>query len=234
MIEYKEEEFMKIYIDTANIQAITEIVTKFPVDGVTTNPTLLAREKAHPMEQLKRIKSVIGDDMTLHAQVLSQKAEEMIKEAEYMREKLGKGLFIKIPVTQEGIKAMKELNRRDVHITATAVYTPMQAVIAAKAGAAFVAPYVNRLDMIGAHGVEVALAIHTILGGMNSKAQVLAASFKNVEQILKLAEAGASAVTIAPELIEQLLYHPLTDKAVMDFIEDFESITSKGVTMAGL
>lgn len=225
---------MRIYIDTANIEDITRIVTKFPVDGVTTNPSLLAREKNNPLEQLKKIKNVLEYGMELHAQVLSQNAEDMIKEAQYMRTQLGKEIFIKIPVTHEGIKAMKHLNKEGVNITATAIYTPMQAVMAAKAGAKWTAPYVNRLDMIGANGVQVAIDIHTILTKMNVKTELLAASFKNVEQILKLAEVGVGSVTVASELLEQLLYHPLTDKAVSDFTNDFESITAKGATMNNL
>lgn len=222
---------MKIYIDTANTEDIAKLVAKFPVDGVTTNPSLLAREKNNPMEQLKKIKNILEEDMQLHAQVLSSKAEEMILEAQYMRKILGENLFIKVPVTHEGIKAMKELNKEGVNLTATAIYTPMQAVMAAKAGARWTAPYVNRLDMIGANGVQVAVDIHNILTNMQENTEVLAASFKNVEQILKLAEVGIGSVTVAPELLEQLLYHPLTDKAVVDFTSDFESITSKGATM---
>jgi fructose-6-phosphate aldolase 1/fructose-6-phosphate aldolase 2 len=225
---------MRIYIDSAHIEDIERIAAKFPVDGVTTNPSLLAREKTNPIEQLKMIRNILEEEMELHAQVLSSKAEEMITEAEYMREQLGKNLFIKVPVTQEGIKAMMELYKRGINITATAIYTPMQAVVAAKAGAKWTAPYVNRLDMIGANGVQVAIDIHNILTNMNIKTELLAASFKNVEQILKLAEAGAGAVTVAPDLLEQLLYHPLTDKAVSDFTSDFESITAKGATMDSL
>ncbi len=225
---------MRIYIDTANIADIERIITKFPVDGVTTNPSLLAREKINPMEQLKKIRNLLDEDMELHAQVLSDNASDMIAEADYMRKHLGEQTFIKIPVTHEGIRAMKELNKTGVNMTATAIYTPMQAVMAAKAGAKWTAPYVNRLDMIGANGVQVAIDIHTILTRMKEKTDLLAASFKNVEQILKLAEAGVGVVTVAPELLEQLLYHPLTNQAVIDFKNDFESITAKGATMKDL
>ncbi|WP_069997209.1 transaldolase family protein [Cellulosilyticum sp. I15G10I2] len=225
---------MRIYIDTANTSDIKRIITKFPVDGVTTNPSLLAREKMNPMAQLKKIISLLEKDMEIHAQVLSSSAEDMIIEADYMRRQLGEQIFIKVPVTHEGIKAMKELSKAGFNLTATAIYTPMQAVMAAKAGARWTAPYVNRLDMIGANGVQVAIDIHNILTQMKGKTGLLAASFKNVEQILKLAEAGAGAVTVAPELLEQFLYHPLTEKAVTDFTNDFECITAKGATMKGL
>lgn len=225
---------MRIYIDTANIIDIKRLVKKFPVDGVTTNPSLLAAQKANPMDHLKAIRSVLEEEMELHAQVLSQQAEEIIAEANYMREQLGEQTFIKIPVTHAGIEAMKALYKQGVNLTATAIYTPMQAVVAAKAGAKWTAPYVNRLDMIGGDGVQVAINIQRMLTQTNKASGLLAASFKNVEQILKLAEAGAAAVTVAPELLDQLLYHPLTQQAVIDFTKDFESITAKGQTMKGL
>ncbi len=225
---------MRIYIDSANIKDIEKVMNILPVDGVTTNPSLLAREKTNPMEQLKAIRGMLCKGQELHAQVISSLAEDMIIEAQHMREVLGEDIFIKVPVTPEGIKAMKKLSALGVNITATAIYTPMQAVIAAKAGAKWTAPYVNRLDMIGADGVQVAISIHNMLTRMPASSELLAASFKNVEQILKLAEAGAGAVTVAPDLLEQLLYHPLTDKAVWDFTADFESITAKGSTMREL
>ncbi|HHX61376.1 MAG TPA: fructose-6-phosphate aldolase [Epulopiscium sp.] len=183
------------------------------------------------MEQLKMIRALLPDKMTLHAQVISIKAEEMVQEAKHMREILGTDLFIKIPVIEEGIKAMMILNEKRANITATAIYTPMQALMAAKAGARWLAPYVNRLDMIGSDGVGVAISIHHILSQSSTNGQVLGASFKNVDQILRMAEAGASAITAAPEMLEQLLYHPLTDQAVNDFTKDFEKITGKNQTM---
>ncbi len=225
---------MRIYIDSANVEDIKLMIKRLPIDGVTTNPSLLAKEKNNPMKQLQMIKEVLEDHMQLHAQVLSAKAEEMIKEAEYMREKLGENIFIKVPVTPDGIEAMKELHKQEINITATAIYTPLQAVLAAKTGAMWVAPYVNRLDMIGADGVLVATTIHNILSKINDKAGVLAASFKNVEQVLKLAEIGVGAVTVSPELLKDILYHPLTDKAVYDFTNDFYKITSEGSSMLGL
>lgn len=225
---------MKIYIDSANIEDIKRITGKYPVSGVTTNPTLLSRERKSPMEQLKKIRSILPKEMELHAQVISVKAEDMVEEALYMQEVLGKDIFIKVPVIDAGIKAMMTLSREKVNITATAIYTPMQALMAAKAGAKWTAPYVNRLDMIGADGVGVAINIHDILLQSGTNGQLLAASFKNVEQVLRIMEAGGSAITAAPDILEQLLYHPLTDQAVSDFISDFESVTSEGQTMLGL
>lgn len=221
---------MKIYIDSAEIKQIERIADKFVVQGVTTNPTLLAREKRNPLETLREIKVLIGNELDLHVQVLSVEALEMIEEAKRMRELIGEKTFVKIPVTLEGIKAMKILSKEGINITATAIYTPMQALLAANAGAKWTAPYVNRLDMIGADGVQVANDIHHILEEYHSEAKLLAASFKNVEQVLRIAKAGGTAITAAPEILDQLLYHPLTDKAVKNFIEDFEGITKTGMT----
>lgn len=225
---------MKIYIDSADIKQIERITDKFVVQGVTTNPTLLAREKRNPLETIREIKALIGNELDLHMQVLSIEAGQIVEEAKRIRELIGEKTFIKIPVTLEGIKAMKILSSEGVNITATAIYTPMQALLAANAGAKWTAPYVNRLDMIGADGVQTAIDIHNVLGEYHADAKLLAASFKNVEQVLRIALVGGTAITAAPEILEQLLYHPLTDKAVKDFIEDFEGITQTEMTFLDL
>lgn len=222
---------MKLYIDSANIKDIKRILDKYPVCGVTTNPTLLSREGNNPMEQLQAIREVLPKEMELHGQVISIKAEDMVKEANHMREVLGADTFIKVPVTDEGIKAMMILSKEGANITATAIYAPMQALMAARAGARWTAPYVNRLDMIGADGVGVAVSIHDILSQSGTNGQVLGASFKNVSQLLEMAEQGIPAITAAPEMLEQMLYHPLTDKAVKDFTDDFEKVAGKGKTL---
>lgn len=221
---------MKIYIDSADVKQIERIADKFVVQGVTTNPSILAKEQRNPLKTLKEIKALIGDELDLHIQVLSVEANDMIEEAKRIRELIGEKTFIKIPVTLDGIKAIKILSKQNINLTATAIYTPTQALIAANAGAKWTAPYVNRLDMIGADGVQVAVDIHRILEEYHSEAKLLAASFKNIEQVLRIARVGGTAITAAPEILEQLLYHPLTDKAVKDFIDDFERITKTGMT----
>lgn len=221
---------MKIYIDSANLKAIESILNHYVVYGVTTNPSLLARETKNPLETLRSIKALIGEDLQLHAQVLSTTAEAMFQEGIHLCERLGDTTFIKVPVTEQGIKAMQLLHKQGVNITATAIYTPMQALLAAQSGAQFTAPYVNRLDMIGADGVQVAITIQTLLTQYHLPTQLLAASFKNVEQIFRIALAGGDTITASPDIIRQLLCHPLTDQAVSDFISDFESITHKGGT----
>ncbi len=146
---------MLILIDDANLDVIKEVYTKMPCDGVTTNPSILKRQNKNPMEVLKAIREYLPQQAQLHAQVISLKAEDMVKEAQHMRNVLGDDLYIKVPVTSEGIRAMKLLNDLNINITGTAIYTAMQGFIAGKAGAKYVAPYVNRLDNMGADGVHV-------------------------------------------------------------------------------
>ena len=170
---------MKFIIDDANVEAIKNLYEYFPVEGVTTNPSILAKSKRPPYEVLGEIREFIGKDADLHVQVVSKCAEDMVTEAEEMLKRLGENTYIKVPTTREGLKAMKLLSSKGVKITATAIYTPMQAFLAAKAGASYAAPYVNRIDNLGADGIETVKKIHDIFQNNGLKTEVLAASFKN-------------------------------------------------------
>lgn len=225
---------MLILIDDANLDLIKEIYEKFPCDGVTTNPSILKKQGKNPMEVLKEIRAFLPADAQLHAQVVSQTAEKMVNEAHHMLDVLGKETFIKIPVTSEGFKAMKLLHKENVNITATAIYTPMQAFMAAKAGARYAAPYVNRIDNMGADGVQAAKDIHDMFRIHNMNADVLAASFKNSQQVLNLCKHGIGSVTAAPDVIEGLVKHDATTSAVDVFTKDFYSLVGEGVTMETL
>lgn len=222
---------MKFIVDYANLEQIKEIYSYYPVDGVTTNPSILAKEGKPPYEVLSEIREFIGSDAELHVQVVSLTAEKMIAEAEVILDKLGKNTYVKVPVTREGLKAIKELSSRGVNITATAIYTQMQAYLAGKAGAHYAAPYVNRIDNLGADGVKVAKDIHNIFKNNNLKTEVLAASFKNSQQVLELAEYGVGASTIAPDVIEGLIKIDAAILAVDVFKKDFEGLCGKGITM---
>ena len=171
---------MKFIIDDADVKKIKEIYEYFQVDGVTTNSSILAKSGRQPFDVLKEIREFIGKDAELHVQVIASKAEGMIEDAERILKELGDNTFVKIPVTKEGLKAIKILSQRGVKITATAIYTQMQAYLAGKAGADYAAPYVNRIDNLGANGIQTAKDIHDIFKKNNLKTEVLAASFKNV------------------------------------------------------
>lgn len=222
---------MKLLIDDANIEKIKRIYEYYAVDGVTTNPSILAAEGRHPYEVLKEIRQFIGEEAELHVQVISTTADEMIKEGYRIVEELGENTYIKIPTIPEGLKAIKILSSEGYKVTATAIYTPLQAFLAAKAGADYVAPYVNRIDNLGTNGIEVTRKIHDIFKNNGFKTQILAASFKNSLQVLELCEYGVGASTIAPEIIEGLIKNTTISSAVDTFVDDFESFCGKNKTM---
>ncbi|HBJ2608207.1 fructose-6-phosphate aldolase [Clostridium botulinum] len=214
---------MLILLDTANIESIKNINDIYPLDGVTTNPTIISKEKKDFMGILREIRNVIGEEKMLHVQVIGSKAEDMIEETVYLNEKIGGNLYIKIPVTEQGIKAMKKLSKEGYKITATAIFTAQQALMAAKAGAEFIAPYVNRIDNLMGDGIKVVSDIVNIFETYNINSKVLAASFKNTEQIHNACLKGAHSVTVNADLINQLIYHPLTDLSVDNFVKDWEN-----------
>ena len=179
---------MKFIIDDADIEKVREIWDLYPCDGVTTNPSILAKSGRNPYEVLTELREIVGKDGELHVQVVSKDAEGMVKEAAVIRERLGENTFVKIPTTPQGLKAMKILSAQGVNITATAIYTPMQGFLAAKAGAKYAAPYVNRIDNMGYDGIKTAMDIHDIFENNGLNTEVLAASFKNSQQVLELTQ----------------------------------------------
>lgn len=222
---------MKILIDDADIDKIKSIYAYFPIDGVTTNPTILAKAKRKPYEVLKEIREFIGHQAELHVQVVSRTAEEMVDEGHKIAQLLGINTYIKVPTIVEGLKAMRILSSEGHHVTATAIYTPMQAFLAAKAGADYTAPYVNRIENLGADGMLMTKKIQDIYNTSGMKTQIIAASFKNSQQVQELCEYGVRAATLAPDVIENLIINPCVDSAVNSFIADFEDLCGPGKTM---
>lgn len=221
---------MLYLLDTADLKAIERAYNFYPMDGVTTNPTIISKEKRDFLDILKDIRKIIGEESMLHVQAVSLTAEKMVEEAEYLSRVIGGNLYIKIPVIPEGIKAMKILKQKGIKITATAIFTAQQALMAAMAGAEFVAPYVNRIDNISGDGVDVIAQIVQLLGKYGLDAKVLAASFKNVQQVHSVALAGGQSVTVNPEILDAMLMHPLTDWSIDQFVNDWESVYGIGKT----
>ena len=222
---------MKLIIDDAHIEQIKKIYHYYPVDGVTTNPTILAQSGRKPFDVLKEIREFIGADAELHVQVVAREAEGMVEDAHRIQQELGKNTFVKIPSVEEGFRAMRILKAEAANITATAIYTPLQAFLAAKAGASYAAPYINRIDNMGYDGVSIAQHIHDIFQNNNLNANVLAASFKNSQQLLELAEYGIGAATASPDVIFSLVKNDAIDSAINAFIHDFEKLVGEGKTM---
>jgi fructose-6-phosphate aldolase 2 len=225
---------MKLLLDTADLAAIERLYGYYAIDGVTTNPSILARSGCQPFQRLKAIRSFIGADADLHVQVVARDAAGMVADAHRIIQELGAATYVKIPCLPEGFKAMQQLQKEHIPITGTAVYAPMQAFLAAKAGASFIAPYVNRIDNFGYDGIAVTEQIHDILTVNHLPAQVLAASFKNSQQVLALCQYGIGAATAAPAVIDSFVKNPAISAAVDDFIKDFESLAGTGQTMADL
>lgn len=215
---------MQYLIDTGNLEAIRHCNEFYPLAGVTTNPTLVAKEKSDFWKLVKEIRNIIGPDKMLHVQTVQTKAEKMVEEAKLLKETLGGKFYVKVPIGEEGLKATMMLKKLGIGVTMTAIFTPAQALLAAKAGASFVAPYVNRLDNILGDGVKVVEDIVNVFKAHNLDCQVLAASFKNCEQIHKCALVGCHTATIAADLFKASISHPMTDAAVAGFEKDWNAM----------
>ena len=196
---------MKLIIDDANLELIKSVYEFYPIDGVTTNPSILAKSGRKPYEVLKEIRAFIGEEAELHVQVVAKDAKGMVEDAHRITEVLGSSTYVKIPSVPEGFKAMKALKKEGIRLTATAIYTPMQAFLAAKSGADYAAPYINRIDNMGYNGIQTAKDIHDIFRDNGLACEVLAASFKNSQQVLELCKYGIGASTVAPDVIEGLV-----------------------------
>lgn len=171
-------------------------------------------------EAIADIRACIGKELMLHVQTISLLANDIVNEAIALQEVAKGNFYAKIPVSQQGIKAIKILKKMGFQVTATAIFTQQQALIAAKAGADFVAPYVNRLDNISSDGIGVVEDIMRLINIYELNTRVLAASFKNVEQVHKVSLTGAHVATINPELFNHLIYHPLTEISINEFIAE--------------
>ncbi len=215
---------MKYLIDTASPETIRRYCETFPISGVTTNPTIISKEKSEFRPLIRTIREIIGPERMLVVQTTASDAGEIVSEAEKLREVAGDPFYIKIPVTAEGLKAIPRCKKLGIGVTVTTVFTPQQALLAAVAGADYVAPFVNRLDNIAADGARVVGEIVELFKRNGLGTRVLAASFKNVEQIHRVSLAGADAVTIHPDLFDLLLSHPLTASAIDAFTRDWKAV----------
>ena len=215
-----------IYLaDTANIEELKKLFYYFPLEGITTNPTIIAAENKPMSVILPQLIELVGDKM-LHVQMISSKAEDMLREAKAYKSKYGLGdnYFAKIPVTEEGYKAIRMIKDSGINVTATAIFTQQQALVAARAGADWVAPYVNRLDNISSHGIEVVGYIVESIKRYGLNTKVLAASFKTVDQVHRVSLVGSHSATVGFEILERLRSHPMTDTSVIAFEKDAEGL----------
>jgi transaldolase len=214
---------MKFFIDTANLDEINEAASIGILDGVTTNPTLLARAKGQGDYKtvLKKICEVV--DGPVSGEVVAMDAEGMVKEAEDLA-KIHKNMIIKIPMCQEGLKAIKILNSKGIRTNCTLIFSPIQALLAAKAGASFVSPFVGRLDDASHVGMEIVEDIVAIFENYDVTTEIIVASIRNPLHVVEAAVMGADIATIPFNVIQQLIKHPLTDVGIKKFLEDWEKV----------
>ena len=211
---------MKFFIDTANVEEIKEIATWGILDGVTTNPSLIAKEGRVFEEVIKEITEIV--DGPISAEVISLKADEMVKEADELV-KIHENIVIKIPMTEEGLKAVKVLSERSIKTNVTLVFSANQALLAAKAGATYVSPFLGRLDDIGHDGMELIREIVDIFDIYGIDTEVIAASVRNTLHVTNAALAGSHIATIPYAVFKQMLKHPLTDSGIERFLKDWEN-----------
>ncbi|MBI4482780.1 MAG: fructose-6-phosphate aldolase [Acidobacteria bacterium] len=210
---------MKFFIDTANLKEIREAVSWGLVDGVTTNPSLVAKEGRDFHELLLEICRAVNGPVS--AEVVSTLSEGMVAEGRELAS-IHDRIVVKTPLTPEGIKACKILTTEGIRVNVTLVFSPVQAILAAKAGAAFVSPFVGRLDDVGASGMDLAADIVQIFRNYDFKTEVLVASVRNPVHVAEAARMGAHVATMPFKVIEQLFKHPLTDVGLERFLADWE------------
>ncbi len=215
---------MEFLMDGGNLDDIRFCNEFFPLAGVTTNPTLIAKEKTDFWNLIKEIREIIGPDKMLHVQSVQDTAEKIVEEAKLLKGTIGGNFYVKIPIGAEALKATQLLKKEGIGVTMTAIFTPPQALIAATAGADFVAPYVNRQDNIVGDGVGVVDDIVRQFKLYDLNCKVLAASFKNIEQIHRCALCGCHTVTISADLFRGIVSHPMTDTSVEGFKADWKSV----------
>lgn len=212
---------MELYLDTADISAVKRLSRILPLQGVTTNPSIIAKARTSLWEVLPALRDALGGEGKLFAQVLANHAEHMVEEAELLHSRVP-GLVVKVPVTAEGLAAIKILRTRKIPTLGTAVYGAGQGLLSALAGAEYVAPYVNRLDDQGGDGIAMVTELQQLLTLHAPHAKVLAASFKTPRQALVCLLAGCQSITLPVDVAEQFISAPAVQAAVEKFEEDWQ------------
>ncbi len=215
---------MKLFIDTANIDEIKEATKLGLIDGITTNPTLIAREGKEFMQIVKEICQIVDGPISLEA--VSTKSKDMVEEARGLA-KIHSNVVVKIPMTREGLIATRQLAMEGIHVNMTLVFSPTQALLAAKTGAAYVSPFIGRLDDISHWGMDLVEQILTIYENYDFDTEIIVASIRNPLHVLEAALIGADIATVPFKVIEQLIKHPLTDIGVERFLKDWEKVENK-------
>ncbi|SUQ40091.1 Transaldolase [Clostridium neonatale] len=209
---------MKFFLDTANVEYIKEVNEMGVISGVTTNPSLVAKEGRDFNEVIKEITEIV--DGPISGEVVSEDAEGMIKEGREIA-KIHKNIVIKVPMTEEGLKATKEFSKNGIKVNVTLIFSAAQALLAARAGASFVSPFLGRVDDISMIGMDLVRDIAEIFAIHGIETEIIAASVRNPIHVIEAAKAGADIATVPYDLVKQMLKHPLTDQGLEKFKADW-------------
>ena len=215
---------MKIFLDTANLDEIRKYNDMGLLDGITTNPSLLAKEGGDPHEAMEEITQIIRGDVSL--EVVSTNYDGMVEEGKKLRE-YGDHVVVKCPMTGEGLRACKHLTEQGIPVNVTLIFSPNQALLAAKAGAKYVSPFIGRLDDIGHTGMDLIKEIKQIFANYDFKTEILVASIRHPQHVVDAGKIGADVVTVAAAVLGKMLNHTLTDKGLKAFLADWEKLKSE-------
>lgn len=216
---------MKIFLDTANLESIRKFNDMGLLDGITTNPSLMSKEGGDPKHVMEEITKIIKGDVSL--EVVSTEYSGMIEEGKRLRE-YGENVVVKVPMTSDGLKACKYLSSIGIPVNVTLVFSPNQALLAAKSGAKYVSPFIGRLDDIGQDGMNLIRDIRKIFDNYKDdfKTQILVASIRHPIHVVDAAKIGADVVTLPPAVLDKMLHHPLTDIGLENFLSDWKKLKS--------
>jgi len=215
---------MKIFLDTADLASIRMYNDMGLLDGITTNPSLLSKEGGDPQKTMEEIVSIVKGDISL--EVLSTEYEGMMEEGRRLY-KYGENVVVKCPMTADGLKACKAFTAEGIPVNVTLIFSPNQAVLAAKAGAKYVSPFIGRLDDIGQDGMKLIKEIKEIFSNYNFSTQILVASVRHPIHVVEAAKIGADVVTLPAAVLEKMLKHPLTDIGLKNFLADWEKLKTE-------
>ena len=217
---------MKIFLDTANLESIRKFNDMGLLDGITTNPSLMSKEGGDPKKVMEEITKIIKGDVSL--EVISTEYSGMIEEGRRLRQ-YGKNVVVKVPMTPDGLKACKQLTSEDIPVNVTLIFSPNQALLAAKSGAKYVSPFIGRLDDIGKDGMNLIRDIKKIFDNYKDdfKTQILVASIRHPIHVIDAAKIGAHVVTLPPAVLDKMLQHPLTDIGLENFLSDWKKLKTE-------
>ena len=216
---------MKIFLDTANLESIKKFNDMGLLDGITTNPSLMSKEKGNPKDAMEEITKIIKGDVSL--EVVSTDFSGMIEEGKRLRQ-YGDNVVVKVPMTPDGLKACKSLSSEGIPVNVTLVFSPNQALLAAKSGAKYVSPFIGRLDDVGQDGMNLIQDIKDIFKNYpHLKTEILVASVRHPMHVVDAAKIGADVVTLPPGVLDKMLQHPLTKIGLENFLKDWEKVKAE-------